>query len=472
MVLTVWLTATGLPVVVLLLASPLLLTLALWNLARSARADERSPGDYLKSYCFLLQSLVIALGVLPAALYTWHAQNQEILQSVKREQLLKANQLQDRRTVLYQPLAQMDPSLPHDSLYTYWQYKTGIYSLFKDTLATTRDALPAPSPPLIFEDEYFQLTGDLGTINYDPQYIPVLKSLSSDRQWQWNALKDNDTLPFVYTQAPDVHLPGVGDLGRTGALAPPQRLMISSVLPKRYPYLGHPTQVFFLVLFIALLLVGMYRLVRRVATELFLQKWTKGKDLPAPPMVLPLVGEFKESMPADISIGQLSPDNDEEKMDEQENKVIAIVCSPSASGYFEWLFFKKCDPVEQYILYHFACTGFLNYKNVQPIDHLLRTGVLVNEHGQLDFFSPVFRAWLRMKVKEDMLDKTITRKSDWQRFRLPFLILLTAAAALLFLTQQDTLQRGVALVTALGTALGSLQGIFNKFGGQGAGDGK
>jgi hypothetical protein len=260
-------------------------------------------------------------------------------------------------------------------------------------------------------------------------------------------------------------------------------------MPKRYPYLGHPVQVFLLVLFIALLLVGMYRLVRRVATELFLQKWTKGINSPAQQTGLPLVDDFlagvmspdkveteaqkplyqkmKESMLAGISVGELSPDNDETKMEEQEKNVMAAV--DACSGYFEWLFFKKCDPMEQYILYHFACTGFLNYKNVQSIDHLLQTSVLVNQHGQLEFFSPVFRAYLRMKVKEDMLDKKITRKSDWQRFRIPFLILLTAAAGLLFLTQQDTLQRFVALVTALGTALGSVQAIFSRLGGGEAG---
>jgi hypothetical protein len=455
-------------VVLLLLASPVLLAFALWGIAKSP--DGKDEKDYLKSYSFLVQALVIALGVLPAALYTWHAQNQEILQSVKREQLLKAKVLQDRRTALYQPLAPMYPSLPAYTLYMHSQYQRGIYSLYPDSLALTHDTLSTPSPPFIFGDEYFSVVERLGVINYDPQYIPVLQNESADREWQWNALKGN-VLPFIFTQAPDVHIPGNGDSGRTGALAPPQRLRILSGMPKRYPYLGHPREAVLLVVFIALLLVGMYRLVRRVATELFMQKWTRGKDAEVRNAGLPLMDDYlasavaaggvvkmRESMLAAISMDELSPDSNEGKMDEKESSTVAA--ASAWTGYFQWLFFQKCDSVEQYLLYHFACRGFLNYKNVQQIDHLLKIGILVKQNGQLQFFSRTFRAWLRINVTEDLLDKKMIRRSDWQRFRIPFLVLLTVAAAFLFLTRQEAWQRMLALLTALSTALGTWRGIF------------
>jgi hypothetical protein len=481
-------------VVLLLLASPILLAFALWLIAKLPGGKDNS--DYLKSYSFLVQVLVVALGVLPAALYTWHAQNQEILQSVKREQLLKANLLQDRRTALYQPLAPMYPALPIYKLYTYWQYQTGIYSLYRDSLALTHDSFSTPSPPSILEDEYFSVAERFGPINYDPQYIPVLKNQSADREWQWNTIKENNALPFAFTQAPDVHMPGTGDGGRTKGLAPPQRLTILSTMPKRYPYLGHAKEVVLLVAFITLLLAGMRRLVRRVATELFMQKWTKGNDAEVKNAGLPLMDDYlafaaaagevtaggtatgevaaggtaagevvkmRASMLAEIAVEPLSPESKEVKMDEKESSTVAAV--GVWSGYFQWLFFRQCGSIEQYVLYHFACKGFLNYKNVQPIDHLLQIGILVKQKGQLQFFSRVFRAWLRMNVREDLLDKKMIRKSDWQRFRIPFLVLLTIAAAFLFLTRQEAWQRMLALLTALGTALGSWRSVFGRMGG-------
>jgi hypothetical protein len=247
------------------------------------------------------------------------------------------------------------------------------------------------------------------------------------------------------------------------------------------------------------LFLGIYRLIRRIATELFLQKWTEGKDqadeapsspglpssagLPSPLLPLPRLQEFVEmrvagdaeafgsqrkaltdKMTAAIATARLRPGSDEDAMNAEERSVVSAVCD--CTGYFEWLLFKKCDPLEQYLLYHFACTGFLNYKNVQQIDHLIKEGVLIREDGRLRLFSRAFRAYLRMDVTVDMLDKKVLRKSDWQRFRIPFLILLTVAAAFLFLTRQEAWQRIVALLAALGTALGTVKGLVSGIGGE------
>jgi hypothetical protein len=219
-----------------------------------------------------------------------------------------------------------------------------------------------------------------------------------------------------------------------------------------------------------------------VAKELFLQKWTQGKDGDVPNTGRPLMNAYLAFAAAagatvagetvtgatvaggaEIPVEPLSPDSDEEKMDEKEASTVTTM--EAWTGYFRWLFFEKCDSIEQYLLYHFACKGFLNYKNVQPIDRLLKIGILVNQGGQLQFFSRAFRAWLRINVTEDLLDKKMIRKSDWQRFRIPFLVLLTVAAAFLFLTRQEAWQRMLALLTALSTAVGAWRGIFSRMGG-------
>lgn len=461
-------------VVIPLLCSPLLVSIGLWLFAFKWPRGDLQPSRYLQAYTFFVQSFVVALGVLPAALYTWHAQNQELLQSVKREQLLMADQLQDRRTTLYQPLKTMNPLLPINTLYQEWQYKTGVYSLYHDSLAVGVADTIRRDAPFVFEDEYYSLAQRFGTINYDPQFVPVLSNDPTNQLWRWGALRGGNTLPFEFTQAPDPRLPGIGDSGRTSGLAPPARIRILSVMPTRYPYLGHTLQFIGLGVFIILLLVGMYLVIRRVASELFLQKWTQGVGssglTPSIPLLEDFVGikegverdKMRKGMVEDILTERLLPGPHEEKMDEEERRVALAVCTWGA--YFEWLFFQQCSPLEQYLLYHFACTGFLNYKNVKQIDCLLKKGILVNEDGQLRLFSRVFRAYLRLDVTEDRLDRKVVRKSDWQRFRIPFLILLTIAAAFLFFTQQEAWQRIVALLAALATAVGSVRGIIGNVG--------
>jgi hypothetical protein len=461
-------------VLIPLLCSPFLLSLGLWLLAFRWQRRKKQVGNYLRSYALLVQTFVITLGALPAALFTWHAQNQEILQSVKREQLLMADQIQDRRQALYRPLRSMNPLLPKDALYLNWQYKTGIYPLYNGSLRISATDTIRRDAPFVFEDEYYSVAQRFGTINYDPQFVPVLNNDPTNELWRWGAMRGGNTLPFQFTEAPDPVLPGIGDAGKTSGLAPPQRMLISSVMPERYPYLGHAEQVVGLLLLIALLLYGMYKVIRRVAAELFLQKWTQRKDGAGAAPPIPLLDDYIRTQPAadqekkrkdmetGIVIGRLPMKRDEGEMEEDEQGIVGAVCT--WADYFKWLFFQQCSALDQYLLYHFACTGFLNYKNVKQIDCLLKKGILVNDDGQLQLFSAVFRAYLRLEVTEDMLDKKIVRKSDWQRFRIPFLVLLTIAAAFLFLTQQGTWQRIVALLAAFSTALGSVRGIIGSWG--------
>lgn len=463
-------------VLIPLLCSPFLLSLGLWLVAFRWPREKKQTGNYLRSFARLVQTFVITLGALPAALFTWHAQNQEILQSVKREQLLMADQMQDRRSALYQPLRSMSPLLPRDALYLHWQYKTGIYPPYNGSLRVSATDTIRRNAPFVFEDEYYSLAQRFGTINYDPQFVPVLSNDSANELWRWGAMRGGDTLPFQFTEAPDPVLPGIGDDGKTSGLAPPQRMLISSVMPKRYPYLGHAEQVVELLLLIALVLSGMYLVVRRVSAELFLQKWTQRNDIAGAAPPIPLLAEYiraqsaaePEKMQTEMETGiptkRLDMQLAEGKMDEAEQSVVEATCT--WAQYFKWIFFSQCSPLEQYLLYHFACTGFLNYKNVKQIDCLLKKGILVNDNRQLRLFSPIFRVYLRLDVTEDMLDKTIVLKSDWQRFRIPFLVLITIAAAFLFLTQQGTWERMIALLAALSTALGSVRGIIGGVGGK------
>jgi len=166
-----------------------------------------------------------------------------------------------------------------------------------------------------------------------------------------------------------------------------------------------------------------------------------------------------------IRLNSIDPDQRgslyHEGLDEAERMVVRG--ARAGREYFQWLFGTRITPREQWLLYNFACHGLLNYKNVLEIDHLLEAGVLDDRDGQVKIFSPAFRAYIVMNWRQDQLPKEVVEKSAWQRFRIPFLILLAVVLAFLFLTQQEAWQRVTALVGALSSALGAVLGLLKNF---------
>jgi len=509
-------------VLVLLLATPPAVALVLayfWGQWRNwtRRGDEKAMKEkeacdegrgryssrrYIVSYAVLMVTLIVCLGVAPALLFSWHAQNQEILQAVKREQLLEGYQLSDRRPALYQPLSRLRAGLPKDALYYWWMDSAGIYSVYGDRhYRAKEDSTLVAAQPFIFERAYFNLAQRFGNINYDPSYVPVLRNISADRHWKWMELR-SDTLPFAFLEDPDLRKAGVGVMGRTANVAPPNETVIFSALPVRYPYLGFFWKSFMLALFVGGLLSGLYGLIRRIAKEVFLLRWTTGgpdfreqggpgfgdkgekpdEDSSGDKRIgrLPYADDFEEyldSAPKEIDakripmpelLNQLNDiDVDQrgslyhEGLDEAERMVVRA--ARAGREYFKWLFATRITAREQWLLYNFACHGLLNYKNVLEIDHLLEAGVLDGRDGQVKIFSPAFRAYIVMNWREDQMPKDVVERSAWQRFRIPFLILLAVVAAFLFLTQQEAWQRVTALVGALGSALGAVLGLLKNF---------
>jgi len=492
-------------VLVLLLVTPPAVALVLasfWGLWRrwKRREDQKAMKEkdacdegkgrfssrrYIKSYALLILTLIVCLGVAPALLYSWHAQNQEILQSVKREQLLTGYQLSDRRPALYAPLSRLRAGLPRDSLY-YWSIdRAGIYSVYGDRhYRAKEDCTFVAAKPFIFERAYFNLAQRFGNINYDPSYVPVLRNYSADRHWKWMELRA-DTLPFAFLEDPDLRRAGVGAMGRTAGVAPPMETVILSALPERYPYLGFFWKSFFLVVFVGGLLWGLYGLIRRIAREVFLLRWTmggpgfraQGEGLADGNAIdpLPYHEDFEEYLRSNskemdlrallASLNDIRDDEwgrlDHDELDMAERQVVKA--ARAGREYFTWLFGVRITAREQWLLYNFACYGLLNYKNVLEIDHLLEAGVLTKRDGQVSIFSPAFRAYIVMNWRQEQLSKEVMEKSAWQRFRIPFLILLAVVLAFLFLTQQEAWQRVTALVGALSSALGAVLGLLKNF---------
>jgi hypothetical protein len=302
---------------------------------------------------------------------------------------------------------------------------------------------------------YFEVAGWLANDYYDPEYVPVLQGGSDDRRWIWTRPRA-DTMRFFYGQERD------------------NVLRVASVMPQRYYYLSSFGKAILLFSFVGVLLWGLYRLIRRVSTGMFLQKFVVGErnaglpEFEAYAVKEGLTGEAKAARLKEMreEIGDdLRPWGDEAELDQLELQLVRSLRHYEA--YFAAVL-ESCNPKEKYLLFQFACNGFLNYKNVVEIDDLLERGVLVVRHEEVRLFSRVFRAYILTHVREEELEKSFIRRSPWQRFKVPFLILLMIAAAFLFFTRQEAWQRISALIAALSSSLGLLSGVFRDVGDSGS----
>jgi len=440
-------------VLALLLLTPLLVGVGLRIIIRMRRQNvsrwERlaHPFAHLLHYCLLVETLVLAMGVLPAALFTWYANNQELLQSVKKDQFLLAGALDNRKPVLYKNVEVLDSGVATKGLFTDWQYHRGIYSLNRDTLVVGRDSMPGPDADFGVASTYFEVAGWLANDYYDPEYVPVLQGASDDRRWVWTRPRA-DTMRFFYGQ----------ERGNV--------LQVASVMPQRYYYLSSLGKSILLFSLVGVLLWGLYRLIRRVSTGMFLQKFVVADRNAGMPgfaayaakegLTGDAVGTRLKEMQEEIG-ADWQPWGGEAELDQMELQLVRAMRRYDA--YFAAVL-ASCDPKEKYLLFQFACNGFLNYKNVVEIDDLLQRGVLVVQNEEVRLFSRVFRAYILTHVREEELERSFIRRSPWQRFKVPFLILLMIAAAFLFFTRQEAWQRISALIAALSSSLGLLSGLF------------
>jgi hypothetical protein len=440
-------------VLILLLLTPFLVSIGL-RLIMRMRRDKMMGGvkaehnlNHLLHYCLLAEALVLAMGVLPAALFTWYANNQELLQSVKKEQFLLTQALDGRKSVLYKNVQALDSGVAPSGLYRDWQYNRGIYPLTPQRLVAGQDTLPSSEDAFGVASTYFQVAGWLANDYYDPEYVPVLGGGSDDHRWVWTKPKA-DTMRFYYAQ------------DRQNVL------QVASVMPQRYYYLNDWKRGLLLLLIVAALLYGLYKIIYRVTAGMFLQKFIsadRGSRLPCFEVFCNdagLAGKDREAREAEMRAALMPglwPWTNDAKLDELELGLVHTV--QEYADYFE-LVLKGCNPKEKYLLFQFACNGFLNYKNVLEIDGLLERGVLVVQNEEVRLFSRAFRAYILTHVQEEQLEKGFIRRSPWQRFKIPFLVLLMVAAAFLFFTRQEAWQRISALIAALSTSLGLLSGLF------------
>ena len=459
-------------VMYLLLANPWLVAGGLTVIAWRSRGPQSDTLRHTWHYSLLVFMLALVLGAVPAALFTWYGHNQEILQSVKRTQLSTALEVAGRQQV-YDSVLGMDLSLDPYGKFEQWQYEQGIYHLFPQKIDVGPIKFGEPQHSTGFDRTYFDAAGLVGTDFFLPADLPPLEDEPADHLWRW-VRPFGDSLPFIYNLDPDANSGAVQAHGESAGLAPPVNIFIETEMPARYIAFSRLPTITWLVLAVGLLLLGLFRVIRRLTSAIYLQVFVQDAS-PPPSRVLPLseaycrqrqvAGKEQEQLLAELQEDlwndpvSARPDVVRSTESTEVLEYRMVRCVRKQSEYFSFLV-GQCTPKELTTIYHFARHGFLNYKNREEIDHLLEEGLLALKNEEVRLFSTIFRAYILLHVDASALYADPVRSSGWQQFRLPFLLLLLAAAAFLFFTQQEAWQGISALIAAFSTGVGLFQGIL------------
>jgi hypothetical protein len=439
-------------------------------------------GYYMFAYSSLATLLIITLSVLPSGLYTWYAHNQEILQTVKKQQLHLARDIQQRSSNIYN---QKDSLIIPAYYAKELAFNKGIYTIHHDDIRYESDNIfdkytntytkPKDSTRQnreTFENFYFSIAEKVSTPYYDPQSYPALNDYSADSSWRWYVQQKN--VNFWYYNP--IYI-------KNTTVAANESLHIRSEMPDRFVFLKL-TRITGLVVVIILLVWGLYKWVRINTEQVFLMKYL--------PAARDVVHKLRRPQKADVTntstdwiseyfvvknvdrhnfLKHLYNQQDysayvsstnEKDLNKFEKDILSHI--EAGQGLYDYIW-GKCNDKEKYLMYDFAHDGLINYKNTQEIYHLIDKGVFTLDEGdRIRLFSPAFRGYLISKSDSDeiiQIHETRKENSNWQTLKFPLLLLMVSIASLIFFTQQEVFQKLVALAVGVGTLFSQIPKLFD-----------
>lgn len=414
--------------------------------------------NYLCLYSRFATFLLACISILPASLYTWYAHNQEIIQSVKKEQLYLSNALRQRSVQNFIFMQKRNALQLPPNYYRQLQYNEGIYKIFGDVIT------PGANRQIHNKDDryerfYFSVANAIGSNYYDPQLIPALRDNATGNAWQWTSSDKKDSLSFWYSLYQDPTLRSTD-----------KSLKITSAYPNRFLFAAPSFRGILLLITIAGFLYGLYLLLRYMSERLFLRKYIQGLQDTNNPPSNGIEGFFekyktlKEKM--GITTGSVQatdmaafrneydfykPAQHHLSIYNQESNMIAAQDKYKDFYMFIW---NKCDAREKYMLLDFAQNGFVNFKNTEVIYRLFQKGIFIVMNEEVKLFSASFRSFVLLQIQNPeitRLQKEFQQGSSWQTFRIPLLMVLLMVAAFIFFTQEQTFQKISALVAGVST---------------------
>lgn len=438
---------------------------------------QRSSKKYLNQYALYATLLILSVTAWPASVYTWYAHNQEITQSVKKEQLYLADALRQRADLgqsFYNKLMVLNPPKKYiDTL----QLRAGIYTIYNDTASVIIDTLHSKDKNALYEKFYFSIANEISNNYYDPLLIPVLRDSAADDVWHWSkdtTVKKGEKERLLFTYHLYDH-PYVKEntINRDTLKA----LRISSEFPKRYVFVN-PSNGGLLLLVIVALILGLYRLLRHISYSLFLLKFITGTSTQTEignNRLLKLFADFKvyresTGQPVSINEKEVLGLKDEyhfykssaNASDEYQLEKTMFATQKKFKNFFDFIW-DKLSMKHRFLLLNYAQNSFLNFKNTEVIDHLIMEGIFNIQQEELRIFSVSFRAYvLQQKNSEEMIQlKTeLRQQSTWQSFRIPLLFIILGVAFFIFTTQEQTFEKITALLTGITTVFTLLMRFF------------
>ena len=313
--------------------------------------------------------------------------------------------------------------------------------------------------------------------------IPALRDNAADNEWHWSNKNEQDTLDkndsnsrifFTYHMYAHPTIDSQQKFVRDTKKA----LYITSTFPPRYIFIKPSFGGFLLLLLIAGIVYGLYRLLRYISYHLFLVKFITGTEEHEGALkskLLQLFNEFKiyrESVGQPVIITaadvlQLRNEYDFYKLsspgiDEYQAEKTMFATLDKYKYFFDFIW-ERFSSKEKYLLLNYAQNGFVNFKNTEAINHLLESGIFANNDEELKLFCVSFRSYiLKQKNSEEMLQlKTEMRQeSTWQSFRMPLLFIILGVAIFILITQEQTFQKMTALLTGVTTIFTLIMKFF------------
>lgn len=134
-----------------------------------------------------------------------------------------------------------------------------------------------------------------------------------------------------------------------------------------------------------------------------------------------------------------------------------LMISHGASQYYHILW-NHCSKIEKFILYDLAVDGYINTQNKSTILKLCQKGLVTYENS-LQVMNASFRNYVVENMEPVMIkeiNKNVSEKGRWSKFKTPLILFLVAIAGFIFITQEEVFTKSVAFLTTLLTILPAL----------------